>query len=61
MKRRNRITTVALVAALAPLSLFPAHAQEKSRYMGAEVPLAAVSVGSDVNTQLFHRGLQNGT
>ena len=42
---------MALVAAVAPLSLFPANAQEKSRYLGGEVPLAEAPNGAVINAE----------
>jgi hypothetical protein len=43
--------TVALVSTVLTLWLFPAHAQEKSRYMGAEVPLDEAPTGAVINAQ----------
>jgi alkyl sulfatase BDS1-like metallo-beta-lactamase superfamily hydrolase len=60
MKRRDISGTIAMVAALAAMSLtqglFPAHAQEKSRYMGGEVTLTKAPNGAVLDANVLEVG-----
>ncbi len=51
---------IVMVAALAAMSLtqgrFPADAQEKSRYMGGEVPLTEAPNGAVVSAEVLEAG-----
>jgi len=58
MKRKDVSRRIVMVAALAAMSLtqglFPAHAQEKSRYMGGEVTLTKAPDGALVSAEVLN-------